>query len=211
MGAPMKFCLVLGGSPQADLSPLADYLPLKPYVLCADGGQVHAKILGLTPDFVLGDWDSSQCPPIEVPHCTLPCEKDMTDLQGALQMALEMGYTDFLLCGCTGGRLDHTSFNLYLLEWLHQNGGKGILLDGTNQVQYLSKGTMMLTKHPRYRYLSILPLDGRVEGVSLDGVKYPLDNATLYRGDTRTVSNEILADCCTIAVVYGSILVFRST
>ena len=69
-------------------------------------------------------------------------------------------------------------------------GRRAIIVDGDNEARLLAEETLRLTNRPPYRYLSLIPLDTRVEGVTLEGVKYPLQNAALTRGDTFTVSNE---------------------
>lgn len=206
----MKQCLVFGAAPQKTWDFLEGYLKPDPSILCADGGQLHAKALGLQPHCVLGDWDSGGTPMYHVEHHTLPCEKDTTDLQGLLELALKNGYRDFLLCGCLGGRLDHTAFNLFLLEWIEHQGGHGMLVDEYHEVQYLANGTIVIPQNPHYRYLSILPLDSTVWGVTVHGVKYPLERETLYRGQTLTVSNEVTADQCSITVAQGGVLIIRS-
>lgn len=211
MGTPMSQCIVFGAAPQENWEFLSGYLKENPYIVCADGGQLHAKALGLTPHCVLGDWDSGGKPLEGTHHYTLPCEKDVTDLQGALEVALKEGYKEFILCGCLGGRLDHTAFNFYLLEWLHQQGSHGILLDNHHEIHYLANGTLILPPDPRFTYLSILPVDAVVEGVTIKGAKYPLAHETLYRGQTRSVSNEILDCPCTISVEQGGLLIFRTT
>ena len=62
----------------------------------------------------------------------------------------------------------------------------------------------------RYRYLSLLPLDRRVEGVSIDGVKYPLTDVAIQRGDTLTVSNQPTAQAVSVTVGDGRALLIRS-
>ena len=51
------------------------------FLICADGGWACARQFGLTPQLVVGDFDSM--PPAmrpDVPTLTLPTEKDDTDL-----------------------------------------------------------------------------------------------------------------------------------
>mgnify|MGYP000305744901 CR=1 FL=1 len=132
---------------------------------------------------------------------------------GGLNNALAAGCTEFLLCGCLGGRrLDHTAFNLVLLEWLKARGGQGILIDEDNEVRLLEHETVTLhpEEGPRYRYLSLLPLDRTVEGVSIDGVKYPLTDAAILRGDTLTVSNQPAGPVVSATVGDGRALLIRS-
>ena len=213
MEAKVKRALVFGSVPCGDWSFLEEYRRPDQQVYCADGGLNNALAAGCKPNFVVGDWDSGGAPCTGVPSVTLPVEKDMTDLQAALHYALSAGCTEFLLCGCLGGRrLDHTAFNLVLLEWLKARGGQGVLIDGDNEVRLLDRETVTFrpARGARYRYLSLLPLDRRVEGVSIDGVQYPLTDVAIQRGDTLTVSNQPTAQAVSVTVGDGRALLIRS-
>lgn len=206
-----KQALIVGAAPCADLAFLGAYLEGKDWtVICADGGLQTALAAGLKPDYLIGDWDSGGGPAGDVPYATLPVEKDFTDLQAAAHWALEQGCKELLLCGCTGGRLDHTASNLVLLEWIARRGGKAVMDDGDNEVRFLENGSLMLEDTPHYHYLSIIPLDKTVKGVTLRGVKYPLEGASITRGDTLTVSNEPSGPVMEISVEEGAVLVIRS-
>lgn len=203
--------LIVGAAPCADLAFLKDYAEDESWtVICADGGLHAALAAGLRPDYLIGDWDSGGGPAGDVPCTTLPMEKDFTDLQAAAHWALDQGCDRLLLCGCTGGRLDHTASNLVLLEWIARRGGQAVMADGDNEVRYLENGSLTLEDRPHYRYLSLIPLDRSVEGVTLRGVKYPLTGAVITRGDTLTVSNEPAAPVMEITVERGAVLVIRS-
>lgn len=203
--------LIVGAAPWGDGRFLRPYLEKGSWlVFCADGGYANAVSAGLEPDFLIGDWDSGQRPELDVPCLTLPAEKDLTDLQAAMEQALAMGISDLLLCGCTGGRLDHTASNLLLLEWLADRGGQGMIVDGDNEVRLLGPGVFQIENAPRYHYFSLVPLDRRVTGVTLRGVRYPLDRAELKRGDTLSVSNEISGIAAEISVEDGRALLIRS-
>ena len=203
--------LIVGAAPCADLSFLREYMEEASWtVICADGGLNAALAAGLKPDYLIGDWDSGGRPAGDVPCTTLPMEKDFTDLQAAAHWALEQGCNRLLLCGCTGGRLDHTASNLMLLEWIARRGGEAIMADGDNEVRYLENGSLTLADRPHYHYLSLIPLDRRALEVTLRGVKYPLTEAVITRGDTLTVSNEPAAPVMEITVGQGAVLVIRS-
>ena len=205
--------LVMGSVPCGDWSFLRDYLLPECQIFCADGGVKNAIAAGLPPDFAIGDWDSGGAPVEGVPSVSLSPEKDMTDLQAAMDAALQAGHTRLLLCGCMGGpRLDHTASNLVILEWLACRGGQGMILDSDNEVRLLEEETVVLdnTAGPRYRYFSLVPLDRRVTGVFLEGARYPLSNATLVRGDTLSVSNGPLGPETRIHVGTGRVLLIRS-
>ena len=203
--------LIVGAAPWGDGRFLKPYLARGRWtVFCADGGYANARAAGLAPDYLIGDWDSGERPRLDVPCVTLPAEKDVTDLQAAMAQALSLGIRDLLLCGCTGGRLDHTASNLLLLEWLADRGGRGMLADEDNEVRLLEPGRHWIENAPRYHYLSLVPLDRTVTGVTLRGTKYPLEGATLTRGDTLSVSNEPVGPAVEIAIGSGRALLIRS-
>ena len=211
MGAEGKRAIIFGSMSCGDGAFLRTYLEAGEWVvICADGGLRSARDAGLRPDYQIGDWDSGGAPEPGVPCVTLPVEKDMTDLQAAAEQALGMGCRELLLCGCTGGRLDHTASNLVLLEWIARRGGKAVMADGDNEVRFLGNGGLTMEDTPHYHYLSIIPLDKTVKGVTLRGVKYPLEGASITRGDTLTVSNEPAGPVMEISVEEGAVLVIRS-
>ena len=211
MAEERKHGLIIGAAPWQDAGFLAPYLEGKDWmVFCADGGYANARTAGLEPDFLIGDWDSGAKPDLDIPCVTLPVEKDMTDLQAAMDEALAKGITKQLLCGCTGGRLDHTVSNLLLLEWLAERGGEGMVVDEDNEARLLMPGICRVEDCPHYHYLSLVPLDHRVSGVSLRGTKYPLERAELRRGDTLSISNEPLGSEVEITIGSGRALLIRS-
>ena len=211
MAAEGTHGLIIGAVPWRDGGFLRPYLERGRWtVFCADGGYANAVSAGLAPDYLIGDWDSGRKPELDVPCVTLPVEKDVTDLQAAMDQALSLGIRDLLLCGCTGGRLDHTASNLLLLEWLADRGGRGMIADADNEVRLLGPGVHRVANDPPCHYLSLVPLDRQVTGVSIRGVKYRLNGATLTRGDTLSVSNEPAGPVAEIAIGGGRALLIRS-
>lgn len=82
-------------------------------VLAADGGYRALYSLGYTPDLLLGDFDSlGDLPlPADLPVLRFPVRKDDTDTGLALRHGLDLGFRDFALYGCAGGRVDHLLAN----------------------------------------------------------------------------------------------------
>ena len=211
MAAERTYGLIVGAASWQGARFLEPYLEGKHWMIfCADGGYANARLAGLTPDFLIGDWDSGEKPDVDIPSVTLPVEKDLTDLQAAMDEALARGIKELLLCGCTGGRLDHTASNLLLLEWLADRGAQGMIVDEDNEVRLLEPGRYCIKDLPHYHYLSLVPLDRTISGVTLQGVKYPLENAGLTRGDTLSISNEPLHQEMEIAIGSGRVLLIRS-
>ena len=206
----MKSYILTGGAIHPDnihIKPDRDDL-----IIAADSGLNHAKNLGLTPAVVVGDYDSLGRVPepgSDVEVITVPAEKDETDTQLAIRLALSRGADDVHVIGGLGGRLDHTLSNLAILEALAQKKVRCVIEDGQNRVRLLQSDSTILPRSG-YTYVSLLALDPIVKGVEIEGVKYPLKNAKLTRTFQYAVSNEITGNCCFIAVRKGSILVVES-
>lgn len=179
-------------------------------VVAADAGYLNAKAFGLTPDVVLGDFDSySGEIPKEIKRITVPAEKDETDTQLALSYVLEQGADDVVFVGGLGGRLDHTLSNLAILERLDAKGIHALITDGFNRARFLRDNSTLLPRSS-FRYFALLSADPVVKGVTLDGCKYPLKKARLSRLDQYAVSNEIVGNCAFIEVRRGGVWIVES-
>ncbi|MBE7041950.1 MAG: thiamine diphosphokinase [Ruminococcaceae bacterium] len=181
-------------------------LPIKKdaLIVCADGGYRHAQALGLVPHMLIGDFDSSEGGLPEIPKMTYPVRKDATDSFLAVDYCLEQGCSELWILGGVGSRWDHSLSNFYLLRYIHQRGGKGILRNENNEV-FLISSEVILPKREGW-YLSLLPLDGDAKDVTVEGVAYPVENATYYLADSLGVSNQIVEEKAKINVKQGILL-----
>ena len=181
--------------------------------IAADAGFLNAKRLGVRIDVALGDFDSLGEKQSEIDEnaekITVPAEKDETDTQLAVNEALKRGADELVIIGGLDGRLDHTLSNLAILEAMADMRVHAVILNGQSRIRYI-KSTSMLVARSGYKYLSILAADDTVKGVSLEGCKYPLENARLTRKFQYTVSNEIVGNCALISVKKGAIYVVES-
>lgn len=179
--------------------------------IAADAGYENALALGERVDLLLGDFDSLklQDVPGEVERLQVPAEKDFTDTQLAVDTALKKGATEICIIGGLDGRLDHTLSNLAILEDLQGKGIYATITNGYNRVRYIAS-TSTLVARSGFRYLSLLCLSERAKGVSVEGCKYPLKNATLNRSYQYAVSNELEGNCALISVRKGGIYVVES-
>lgn len=180
-------------------------------VIAADSGYENAVALGVIPSVVVGDFDSF--PESKLPHgiekLKVPAEKDFTDAQLAVDIALKKGCRRLTIVGGLSGRLDHTLSCLALLENIHKAGGFAVITDGHNRVRYL-RNTSELLPRSTFRYFGLLALDPVVRGVSVEGCKYPLKNATLRREEAYAVSNEIEGNCALVSVKKGGLFLVES-
>lgn len=179
--------------------------------IAADSGYNNAARLGEKADIFIGDMDSSGA--VSLPQSTevitLNPEKDLTDTQAAVELAIERGCRDLIIVGGIGTRLDHTVSNMYILEDLYLRGVYAVMVNGKNRVRYI-RGTSTLIARSAYRYVSVIAADEKVKGVDIEGCKYPLKNARLDRRLQFAVSNEITENCCLISVRRGGIFIVES-
>ena len=171
-------------------------------ILAADSGYMSAEKLHISPDIVLGDFDSSKIPKTAAEILKVPAEKDETDTMLACSVAIERGANDLLILGGTGGRVDHFISNLFLLESLCDRGISATLSDGENTLRILQNESV--TVEDRSGYFSVFALD--TCRVTLSGCKYPLTDYTLTRTDSFAVSNEVVGKAATITVSGKAVL-----
>jgi len=182
------------------------YEPIAPddSVIAADGGLVHTEALGLTPDLILGDFDSLGY--IPEGSTVFPVEKDDTDAMLAVKQGLELGYTEFLLYGSLDGpRLDHSIANFQALQYLADRGARGILVGKTQTVILVKDGTLTLPARDK-GIVSVFCMGQDATGVTIRGLKYALENGTLTAGFPLGVSNHFIGSPAEISVEKGSLL-----
>ena len=139
---------------------ITDYPRGEDITIAADSGYKNAEKLGVKIDFAVGDFDSFAESKIgkDIEIITVPAEKDFTDTQLAVDVALSKEARDIVIIGGLSGRLDHTLSNLGILEKLYAMGVRVILADGNNRVRYIN-ATSELIPRSHYRYFSILAAD----------------------------------------------------
>lgn len=185
-------------------------LPQPDYVIAADSGYDKAAALGITPDLLVGDFDSIRHDRATLPASMeiykVPCEKDVTDTMLACDVAIERGYRHITIAGGTGGRADHGLSNILFLENLTNRHVDALLTDGENRIMVCRDRTVEIPD--RGGYFSVFALDTCV--VTLTGCKYPLHAATLRRDLPYAVSNEVLPGGTATIEVSGVAVVMES-
>ena len=179
--------------------------------IAADSGYSNAKTLGDSVQILVGDLDSLDRSKIEgrPELIEMSAEKDFTDTQLAVETALKRGADDIVIIGGLSGRLDHTLSNLAILKDLSDRGIYAVMADGRNRVRYI-KSTSTLIARSGYTYLSLIADGEKVKGVSIEGCKYPLENAVLNDRYQYAVSNEIVGNCALISVKKGGLYIVES-
>ena len=162
------------------------------FVVAADGGIKHATLLGVRPDLWVGDFDSSSA--TDFPGLKMeihPREKDQLDAELAIERAIERGAKTLILWGALGGRFDHTLALALIALKLSRQGLEVVLHSGDESaLPVLSGQDYPLETFPG-ETLSVLALE-RMEGLTLGGVRWPLNGATLEVGSGWGMSNVAL-------------------
>lgn len=185
-------------------------------VICADGGLEKAEKLGLKPSMIIGDFDSvdrnvlKKYSRLNIEMAAFPSEKDYTDMELAIEYAVQRGAKDIVMTGATGTRLDHTTANIHLLEKYHYLGIDIVIIDNNNYIKIISDNTDMEIEYQDNSFVSLLPVTEKIEGLTLMGFKYPLTDVIVERGTTFLISNEITQKTGRIILKKGTALVFIS-
>lgn len=204
-----KRALILGSGQDVPKLPLMDSEDV--LVVCADGGAALARKWGLRPAIILGDWDSLDLATLnywaerEIPLKKFPADKDQTDLDLAVEYALEQRSTEIHIVGGWGTRVDHSLGNLELLYRLAQRqvpnflyaSGQKLSASWGNFKAFVEVGSTV----------SLLPITPTVKNVRTEGLQYPLTDANLTKGSTWTISNQAVTENISVQFSEGILLV----
>lgn len=186
----------------------------------ADGGARHLEAAGRLPDLVCGDADSLSADDLRrfrEAGTTVelhPADKDESDSELSVRAALARGATRIVICGALGGsRLEHGIANQQLLAGPFLDGLDAVILHGRSSIRRIgtADGPGRLQIHGQTAdYVSLLPLDDPVSGITTDGLRYPLRDEPLPLGSTRGLSNELTGEDATVRTDHGRLLVIHT-
>ena len=183
-------------------------------IICADGGAAHAKRFGVKPHILLGDFDSISAGDLEYfkqqgsEVMEFPAEKDMTDTELAVDIAVRRGSRHIVILGGIGTRLDHSLANILLLRKMWEMGVSGTIADEYNEITLITD-RITITREEGVR-VSLIPLSDEVKGVTTKGLYYPLYSATIKQGSSWGISNEFSEETAEVTLTEGLLLVVRS-
>ena len=197
MGKCVIFCA-------AEFTSLLEPIGPEDHVIAADGGLKHTENLGISPDEILGDFDSLGYVPAD--SRVFPVEKDDTDAMLAVRRGLQLGFREFILYGSLDGpRLDHTIANFQTLQFLADQGVFGYLAGNEYLVTVVKNGSLRFPAGCEGT-VSVFCLGADAEGVTLEGLYYPLTDGVLTPGFPLGVSNRFLGRDARISIKEGSLL-----
>ena len=186
-----------------------------PIIVCADGGAIHARELGLTPQFIIGDFDSLAADDVAAFESAgarimrYPAEKNETDLELALEYCREIGASKVTILGGLGGRIDQTLANILLLTLPDLRDMRISMVDGAQTMRLLRPGRQEI-KGAAGDTVSLIPLQGAATGITTRGLKYALSGESLPPGPARGISNVMLADKAEVTLEGGLLLLVHT-
>lgn len=215
----MRCLIITGGT--LDLSFAGRFLERQTFeqYIAVDGGLEAAKALGIVPDYVVGDFDTVKTPVLEeflrIPSIVWERhrpEKNETDTELARSLALNLGASELVFLGATGGRIDHMLANLHTLYACMEQGVEAYLVDAQNRVCLIQKEKIFQKDLIWGKYVSFLPYTETVSGITLEGFRYPLFGKTICRGiePGLCISNEVTAKQARVTLESGILLCVES-
>lgn len=198
-----RICYVVGAGENYGL----DFHPARgDFVIAADAGLCYLEKQGIRADLVIGDFDTLKYVPKYPNTIVLSAQKDDTDTFAAVREGIGESYISFhIYCG-TGGRIDHTMANLQMLAYLSENNMRGFLFDNGSVITAITNNRLCFEKIPS-GYVSVFSGSAKAEGVTLCGLKYELNNATLTNTFPIGVSNEFINKESSISVKSGTLFI----
>ncbi len=197
----MKTCFIFGAG---EFHGIVEAPKAGDCVLAADGGYTHCVQAGVPVDLLLGDFDSLDSLPQDVPLVQFPPEKDDTDTMLALKHGLAQGFSRFVLYGCAGGRLDHTLGNLQALLFLAEQQAQGFLYTDSQIFTAIHK-TDFAFHAPQGAIFSVFCL-GKETPVSIEGAQYAVQHVPMSASFPLGLSNVSLGGRVCITAHEASLL-----
>lgn len=199
--------LIVGNGPPPSERLLQELMAENPLLLCADGGAYTVMARGWLPDYIVGDMDSVARRNV----AAMPAERLVrvddddtgTDLQKVIRQALQLGVHAATLTGVTGGRSDHTLWNLSMLR-LYRDSLRLRVVDDFCEIRLID-GEIRFRAEPGQK-LSLAPLSGPAAGVRTTGLRFPLHGEILAPAIRDGISNEVVDGPVTVSVAAGDLL-----
>jgi len=206
----MNTCLVVSGG---EYSPVPKELKYD-YVIACDAGYNNCLKLDITPDIVIGDFDSFKGNPDtdlgNIPVRKHNVMKDDTDTMLAIKYAIQHGYDHIIICCALGGRMDHTMANIQSLSYIAKRKLSCELISKNEYMTVLYDGCSSSFDREENACLSALSLSDTCVGVTIKGALYELTNGTLDNTFPLGYGNSWAEDTITISLEKGLLLVIIS-
>lgn len=214
----MRHCIIVVGGHINDIFAKKFIEKERPELcIAADSGMNFFYRNKLTPDWIIGDFDSASSEALDyfggqpdISWIRLNPVKDDTDTESAIRKAIALGAEKITLLGATGTRIDHLLGNIELLGIGLQNHIPIQIVDERNRIRMIGAGITLEKEKQFGKFVSLIPYTNVVKGLTLTGFKYPLDHYDFKGFCSLGVSNEIIAESAEIAFEEGILIVIEA-
>ncbi len=202
--------LIFANGEITDLKRARALIRMGDFIIAADGGSKYIQKMGMLPDVLIGDLDSTSREFIELVTKAgkkihqYPTAKDTSDLEIAIQYAIALQPQKIIIVGGLGGRVDHLLANVMLLQRYRNENLVISMDDGTVEMQ-LVMGKLAINGAAG-DIVSLIPLSEQVVGIVTENLEFPLKSETLMIGESRGISNVMLSDNANVLINSGVLL-----
>ena len=207
----MQRIVIFANGELPDLDKARRLLEDDDYVICADGGTRHALALNIQPDLIVGDMDSAEREQLQTLRESdiaielFPHDKNETDLELAVNHAIDLKAKEIMIIAALGGRLDQILANIALLTDPRLSTLNVRLDDGVEEIFFCRHRIHI---HGRNGDLvSLIPWQTAVSNVQTQNLKWPLKKEKLYPDKTRGISNEMTDETASVSIGSGLLLI----
>lgn len=198
---------IISGSPVYDKSFLKENIDRSSFIIAADSGLLACRDAGISPDLVIGDFDSAEKPKggdvIVLPHI-----KNDTDTLYCIKEAVQRSADEIDIFCALGGRTDHALSNILCLDYALSRGVKARILS-EKAVISLHDSPFEIEKGG-FKYFSLFALGGAVVGLTIKGAAYELNDYVLEPFSSLGQSNELSSPKAFISFKSGKLLLICS-
>lgn len=208
MGTQKIKCVIISGAPNDDSDYLKNSIDDSSFVIAADSGYKRCLDADITPNLIIGDFDSSSYPDINCEIVHLPVEKDDTDTFYCVKEAVKRGYKEIEIYNAIGDRVDHTYANMLCLHYCLNNNVRAFIKNKKNKIFFVNDKAVL--DNNEYQYFSVFSFSEKSEGVTIKDSYYQVDNVTLNNFDQYGESNHFNGKEVTVSVNKGILIVILS-
>ena len=207
MGNEVKRCVIIAGAPEDNIEYYRDTFGGR-FVIAADSGYDKCTRLGIKPDLIIGDFDSSDEPDTDCEKIVLPVRKDDTDTFYAVKEAVKRGFGDIIILGGLGARFDHTYANVLCIYYCLEHNVKCSIRDLQNDITAVNTDTVINKEN--YISFSLYALFEPCDGLGIKGSAYDTENIRLMPYEQFAQSNAFVSDRVEITLKSGTLMIIRS-
>ena len=189
-----------------------EYSPIRDlswdYAIACDRGYLHARDMGIRPDLILGDFDSSPEPAGNIRVERYPARKDDTDTMLAVKRTLSQGYPEIIIACAFGGRLDHTYANIQAGAYAAGQGAAVHLCGRDTEAWIFRDRTLSFPRRTGWSFSVFSITDSSF--VTITGAEYEAGGLLIRNTFPVGISNEWAADQIAVTGGKGIVMVMEN-